>query len=73
MGQIIINIIPRKKLHISYILIIKFIGKLVILSADLEIAIDIDQTVTHQTLTDRDAVLSAGTFLPSDIITDGEL
>ena len=40
---------------------------LVILSIDLEIAID------YQTLTDGDAVLSAGTFLPSDKITDCEL
>ena len=38
-----------------------------ILSIDLKITID------YQTLTDGDAVLSAGTFLPSGKITDGEL
>ena len=37
-----------------------------ILSTDLEITID------YQTLTDGDAALSAGTFLPLGTITEGE-
>ena len=40
---------------------------LIILSTDLEINID------HRTFTIGDAVLSEGTFLLSDKITDGEL
>ena len=74
LGQIITNVIPRanavfkmSQLRISYILIIKFSETLIILSTDLETTID------HQTLTDGDAALSDGTFLPSNTITDSEL
>ena len=55
------------QVQISYILIIKFIETLFILSTELEI------TVYYQTLTDGDAALSARTFLPSGAITEGEL
>ena len=74
LGQTIINAKPRtntvftlSQIHISYILIIKLSETLIILSTDLEITIDC------QMLTDDDAVLSDGTFLPWDTITDGEL
>ena len=55
------------QLPISYILITKSIEKMFILSTDLEITID------YQTLTDGDAVLSAGTFLTWGTITEGDL
>ena len=48
-------------------MIIKFIETLFIFSTDLETTID------YQTLTDGDAVLSAGTFLPSGAIIEGEI
>ena len=52
-------------LHVAH-WIIKFIGMLILLSTDLEI------TINHWTLTDRDVVLSDRTFLPSDTTADGE-
>ena len=68
------NVLPRTNTvlkmslpHISYISIIRFIETLIILSNDHEITIDL------RALTDGDAVLSDGTFLPSKTITDGEL
>ena len=61
------TVVTMSQLQISYILIIKFIEMLFILSTDLEITID------YQTLTDIDAVLSAGTFLPSGTITESDL
>ena len=74
LGEIIINAIPRtntvfkmSQLQISYILIIKFNETLIVLSTDLEIAID------HRVLSEDDAVLLDETFLPSDTTTDGEL
>ena len=45
------TVVTMSQLQISYILIIKFIEMLFILSTDLEITID------YQTLTDIDAVL----------------
>ena len=68
------NVLPRTNTvlkmslpHISYISIIRFIETLIILSNDHEITIDL------RALTDGDAVLSDGTFLPSKTIADGEL
>ena len=61
------TVITMLQLQISYILMIKFIEMLFTLTTDLEITID------YQTLTDGDAVLSAGTFLPLGTITESEL
>ena len=61
------TVITMSQLQISYILMIKFIEMLFTLTTDLEITID------YQTLTDGDAVLSVGTFLPLGTITESEL